>query len=171
MTLSDIFPLWPVRRKEVAPTPHLAERRLTHRLKLYWEDKRCGREFPALADIVPAEIAELWPWCFLLDVGQSRAFPYFRYLGFELSRYSGVFLSGETDWASTLLDKAVANYADVLSHRLPVVIEDEISRFDRRMLLFRATLLPLSTDGNRIDYVLGAANGKLVDDLPRAGAA
>ncbi len=171
MTLSDLLTLWPARRKEVAPVASAAERRLSYRLKTYWEDKRCGREFPALGDIVPSEIAELWPWCFLLDVAQSRAFPYFRYLGYELSRYSGVFLSGEADWASTLLDKAVANYADVLNHRMPVLVEEEIARFDRRTLLFRATLLPLSTDGHRIDYVLGAANGKLVDELPHLGAA
>ena len=171
MSLSELMALWPQRRKEVAPVAHLAERRLALRLKRYWEDKRAGREFPALADIVPSEIAELWPWCFLLDVQQSPTFPYFRYLGSELSRYSGVFLSGDMDWTSTLLDKAVANFHDVLHQRLPVVIEEEISRFDRRTLLFRATLLPLSGDGERIDYVLGAANGKLIEDLSSAGAA
>ena len=52
-----------------------------------------------------------------------------------------------------------------------MTIEEEITRFDGRTLLFRATLLPLSGDGKRIDYVLGAANGKLVDDLHPAGTA
>ncbi len=169
MPLSELFPLWAPRRKDVAPVAHAAERRLSFRLKQYWDDKRAGREFPALADIVPGEIGELWPWCFVLDVAQSRSFPYFRYLGSELSRYSSVFLSGESDWTSTLLDKAIANYATVLGQRLPIVIEEEITRFDRRTLLFRASLLPLSNDGKRIDYVLGAANGKLVEDLPPAG--
>lgn len=171
MNLAELFPHWAQRRKPVAPASQLAERRLALRLKHYWDDKRAGREFPALSDIVPADIAELWPWCFLLDVQQSRTFPYFRYLGRELSRYSGVFLSGATDWTSTLLDKAVANYAEVLNRRLPVMLEEEIARYDGRQLLFRATLLPLSTDGEMIDFVLGAANGKLVDPGHPAGRA
>ncbi len=171
MTLAEIFPLWPARRRDVAPAASAGERRLALTLKKYWDSKRAGREFPALADIVPAEIAELWPWCFLLDVEQSPTFPYFRYLGRELSRHSGVFLSGETDWTSALLERALANYAEVLRERLPVVVEEQIARFDRRTLLFRATLLPLSADGARIDYVLGAANGKLVEALQTAGTA
>ena len=140
-----------------------SERRLANRLLSYWEGKRRGRTFPALADIREGEIAELWPWCFVLDVKESQSFPYFQYLGRELGRYSGVFLSGERDWTLTLLDKATAGFAEVLKRRAPVLIESEIVRYDKKKLLFRTVLLPLSDDQANIDYVLGAANGKLVD--------
>jgi hypothetical protein len=147
---------------EAAELP-AAERRLANRLLNYWEGKRRGRSFPALADIRESEIAELWPWCFVLDVKESHSFPYFQFLGRELGRYSGVFLSGERDWSLTLLDKATAGFAEVLSRRAPVLIENEIARYDKKKLMFRSVLLPLSDDQANINYVLGAANGKLVD--------
>lgn len=145
-----------------APPP--SERRLARRLLAYWQERRGDREFPALGDIDPEAIGDMWPSCFVLDAVSNREFPYFRYLGSDLLKYSGIFLSGETDWALTLLDKAVGNFREALETRVPILIEDELTRYDGSRLLFRSVLLPLSDDQANVNYLLGAANGILRHD-------
>ena len=72
------------------------------------------------------------------------------------------FLGGKDDWSLTLLDKATHRFQDAMTHRQPVMLEDEIVRYDGTQLLFRSILLPLSDNGETINYLLGAANGKII---------
>jgi len=139
------------------------QRRLIWQLLDYWEAKRQDRDFPSLDDIDPEEIAELWPYCFVLDVKNFRDVPYFHYLGPKLARYSGVFLSGRHDWSRTLLKKAVCHYKEALTRRAPVLVEEDLTQYDNKCLLFRSVLLPLSDDGTAINYLFGAANGKILN--------
>ena len=104
----------------------------------------------------------MWPSCFVLEMNSNTEAPYFHYLGDSLAKYSGVFLGGENDWSLTLLDKATERLRDTVDHRQPVMLEDEILRYDGTRLLFRSILMPLSDDGENINYVLGAANGKIL---------
>ena len=106
-----------------------------------------------------ARVDRLWPHCFILDVANFRDFPYFHYLGPRLARYSGIFLSGRYDWSRTLLKKSVCHYREALERRAPVLLEEELTQYDNTKLLFRSILLPLSDDGDSINYLLGAANG------------
>jgi hypothetical protein len=140
------------------------ERRLNRRLLKYWEEQRRGRDFPALKDIDPAGIPDLWPSCFVLDTLSNFSIPYFHYFGPNLSRYSGVFLSGKQDWTATLLDHAVFHYRQALEQRRPLLIENVLTLFDGSKLLFRSVLLPCSDDQKTINYLLGAANGKVKRD-------
>ncbi len=138
------------------------ERRLVYRIMRYWQQQCDGRPYPCLDEIDPEAIADMWPSCFVLEVGNSANAPYFHYLGSSLAKYSGVFLGGEDDWSLTLLDKATHRFRDAVDHRQPVMLEDEITRFDGTQLLFRSILLPLSDNGETINYLLGAANGKII---------
>jgi hypothetical protein len=141
--------------------PPEAERRLTYRVLHYWESLRGERPFPSLADIENGEVPDFWPWCFVLDTQRDYPTPYFQYLGKDLAKYSGIYLSGKDDWRMTLLDKAAMHLDRTLAGREPILIEDELVRFDGRELLFRSIMLPLSDDGETITHVLGAANGRL----------
>jgi hypothetical protein len=136
-------------------------RRLNWRLLAYWEQLRGDRDYPALADVDPEAISDIWPYCFLLDVRNYQAFPYFHYLGPSLAKYSGIFLSGQHEWAQTFLKKAVCHFREALERGAPVLVEEELTQFDNRKLLFRSVLLPLSDDQETINYLLGAANGTL----------
>ena len=140
------------------------QKRLVGKLLSYWEEKRGARAWPALADIDPEEISELWPHCFILDVANFRDFPYFHYLGPRLARYSGIFLSGRYDWSRTLLKKSVCHYKEALERSAPVLLEEELTQYDNAKLLFRSILLPLSDDGDTINFLLGAANGTIRKD-------
>ena len=138
------------------------ERRLVYRIMRYWQKQCSGRPFPSLTDIDPEAISEMWPSCFVLETNNSADAPYFHYLGSSLAKYSGVFLGGENDWSLTLLDKATHRFREAVEHRQPVMLEDEIVRYDGTQLLFRSILLPLSDDGENVNYLLGAANGKII---------
>lgn len=150
---------------EKALDPQVApgqENRLTYKLLAYWDERRGGRDFPSLRNIEPSDLEELWPYCFVLDVRSFADTPYFHYLGPALAKFSGIFLSGNHDWSSTLLRMAVCHFREALQRRAPVLVEDELTLYDTRKLLFRSTLLPLSENGRDIDFILGAANGKIV---------
>ncbi len=140
------------------------ERRLVRKLLTYWLRISGDRAFPTLSDIDPDQIADIWDSCFLLDTSQNRDFPYFQYLGPSLAKYSGVLLSGKTDWAMTLLDKAVQNFKEAVEKKVPVLVEDNLVRYDGRLILFRAVMLPLSDDGETINYIVGAANGRVAEE-------
>jgi len=138
----------------------IAERRLNRRVYSYWELKHGAAGLPAPSDIKPEELSEDWPFCFILDIGAGFGFPKFDFLGAEIAKYSGVFLSGRRDWTSTVLDKATGQVSKVVASGGPVFCDDELTLFNGRRLLFRSVLLPLSADGMTITHLLGAANGK-----------
>ena len=151
--------------RAATPVSEKTERRLSLRLRNYWEDLRGGTAYPALGDVKPEDISDIWPWCFVISA-QGRFPPYdFHYLGGNFATYSSLYLGGERDSIadSTLMDKALERLPEVFEHGAPVYVEEEIPRFDRRRLLMRASLFPLSDDQLHVNFVIGAANGKLVE--------
>jgi len=146
------------------PEPPVVERRMVPRLVRYWLEKCGDRDLPCLEDIRPEEIGDLWEKCCILDVVKSPDSPYFHYLGAALAKFSGVLLSGESDWTQTLLDHVVRNFVEVLDKRTPVIGEEDLLRFDGSRVLFRSVLLPLSEDQKTINYILGAASAKIVKE-------
>lgn len=139
------------------------ERRLVGRLLAYWHHLCEGRSYPALVDVDPAQIGDDWRWSFILDTKSYSDIPNFSYIGPDIAKYSGIYLSGADSFTTTLLDLATHRLARVYSEGCPLLIEDDVVRFDGKRLMFRAVLLPLSDDGETINFVLGAANGKLED--------
>ena len=140
------------------------ERRLSQRVFFHWLVKCGARDFARLQDIEPQDLGVDWDWCFVIDVERSIDFPFFNHLGTELSRFSNVLLSGRSDWTHTVLDKATEKFREALADRGPILVEDELQLYDGRRLLFRSIMLPLSDDQRNINYLLGAANGKLVEE-------
>jgi len=156
----------------LAPSPKRAdakiqpkERRLVYRLRNYLESLRHDRPYPALGDIDPAAIPDIWPWCFVIDVGCKGPLPEFQYMGPHFAVYSRLFVGSERDNIadSTMLDKATERWSEVMEQAKPIIVEEEITRFDRRRLLFRSAMFPLSDDQIHINFVIGAANGKLLE--------
>lgn len=144
--------------------PKEAERRLSLQILSYWNEVRGNRAFPALDDISGEHIPDLWPWCFILDTQKDHPTPHFHYLGSNIAKYSGIFLSGKDDWRLTLLDKAAEHLKETLNAREPLLLESDLVRFDGKRIAFRSIMLPLSEDQERVTHVLGAANGKIVRD-------
>lgn len=139
------------------------DKRLVQRILAHWQEWCLGDEFPRRADIAGDVFGDDWQDCFILDSTSEHPFPVFDFMGQRLAKFSGVFLSGKSDWTETLLDKATGHVDEVFESRDVVLIEEILTRFDGKRLAFRCILLPLSEDGETITHILGAANGKLLD--------
>lgn len=156
-------PSAPGGRLDTILEPWIRERRLVGRMLSYWHELRGEQDMPRLRDVNPERVGDDWRWSYIIETCEAGDCPQFKYLGAGLSKYAGIFLSGRTNWTMTLLDCATAKLNEVLQTKAPVLIEDEVKRFDGGRLMFRAVLLPMSDDGQEIDHVIGAANGKLID--------
>ncbi len=142
--------------------------RLVQRTLAHWQEWRLGSEFPRRGDIDEDVFGDDWKDCFILDCQEDHPFPVFERIGSSLAKFSGIFLSGASDWTETLLDKATSHVDEVFETRDAVLIEEVLKRYDGERLAFRCILLPLSDDGVTITHVLGSANGKLLDEIGKA---
>lgn len=146
----------------------VTDQRLVQRTLAHWQEWCLGDEFPRRADIDEDVFGDDWKDCFILDCQAEHPFPVFERIGSSLAKFSGIFLSGTSDWTETLLDKATSHVSDVFDTRDAVFIEEVLKRFDGERLAFRCILLPLSEDGTTITHILGSANGKLLDEIGKA---
>ena len=159
----------PVRKNEapasiLSQTATVEDLRLVQRVLARWQNACQTQEFPRRSDIEAEAFGEDWAHCFVLDRTGNHPFPVFETLGDELAKYSGIFLSGASDWSQTLLDKATAHVGEVHTTHDGVLLEEALERYDGERLAFRCILLPLSEDGANITHILGAANGRLLGE-------
>jgi hypothetical protein len=105
------------------------------------------------------ELGEDWNWAFAVDLAKSVNFPYFIYLGSSLAKLSDVYLSGDTDWTMSLLDKATAEIYACVEAEAPHQREDELVLCNGQRLLFRCVTAPLADNGRTITHVAGVASG------------
>jgi len=137
----------------------LSERRLTRRIEKSW--RSCAQEcLPSWGDIQQLDLGEDWDLCFAIDLRLSNGFPYFVYLGDGLCRFSSIYLTGRARCEETLLDIATSKMDEAALSRGPVFYDNVLRLFNRRRIVFRSVLLPLSANGVDVTHVFGAANGK-----------
>ena len=140
------------------------EQRLTFRLLSYWNRIRATREFPSLADVNIQEIAEMWHLTFTIALPENEK-PYFQYFGPELVGIIGENLTNvdlEDAFHNSIMGSLIGFYDKVVAQRAPV---SESSQFynDGKEIRYRSLILPLSSDGQRIDYLVGTTNYKAYD--------
>ncbi len=137
------------------------ERRLTEQLLLYWNTKRGERKYPAMPEIKPEEIPELWPKCFLVAVKATEGKPEhnYTYIGTIVSAMFG------GDYASAsvlpLADNLAPQYYMVMQAQKPMVQETQFTNLRGQEVKYRQILLPLGSDGTAVDYVLGGISSNL----------
>lgn len=137
----------------------LTERRLTRRVEKAW--RTCAQEgLPSWVDLQKANLGSDWDFCFAVDLRLSDGFPYFIYMGDGLCRFSNIYLSGRRRCEETLLDVATAKMSEAALSRQPVFYDSVMRLFNRRRMVFRSVLLPLSSDCANVTHVFGAANGR-----------
>jgi hypothetical protein len=139
-----------------------ADRRATRRFIDAWTHAARGR-FPSWRAIRAINIGEDWNWAFCVDIEKSSGFPYFVYLGANLGKLSDVYLSGDTDWTMSLLDKATSEISACVASEGPHFREDELKLCNGRRLLFRCVTAPLADNGETITHVAGVVSGVLAD--------
>jgi len=125
------------------------------RLLAYWEEKRGRREMPARGDLDPADIADILPYIYLIDISYDPNVFRFRLAGTEVVRMFGEEISGKaTDQlASTALRAHLRErYEDTLKARTPT---HDAATGRAKATMHTRLLLPLSTDGRRVDMLMG----------------
>jgi hypothetical protein len=143
----------------------------------YWDSKRAGRRFPARADLDPLELKGLLGFLLLVDVvrqdsdssGQPGGLRFrYRLFGTEFVFYHGSDLTGR--WLDEIANSAfreelLALYRGVVNDGDMRTMSYDYLKGDQRHR-FQAVLLPLSSDGETVNIVLGC--GVPLDD-PQAG--
>ncbi len=140
------------------------EQRLTFRLLSYWNRIRGNREFPALADVNINEIAEMWHFTFTIEL-HNEGQHVFQFFGQELINLIGENLTGEVvedALEQSVLANLIGFYDKVLQQRAPV---SESSHFynNGQEIRYRSLIVPFSSDGKAINYLLGTTNFKAYD--------
>jgi hypothetical protein len=142
------------------------ERRLVLRLLGYWQQLRGTRSYPSLTEIDPAIIAADWPDCVLIQRRDPATLSTYRHVGHRLL---------PPDWASqegqpisdtpkgTLLQPATAFMSMVLAKEVPISIGGQYDTIGKGPVLYRAILMPLSSDGRTIDGLFGGTNCRPAD--------
>lgn len=148
-------------RAEPAPASFIdAPRHSTLKsLLAYWQSKCGARGLPARADIRPAEIKALLPDVMMWDVNRAGE-PYtIRLVGENIVRFVGRNNTGEPATINMPPDAAKA-MLDILSQ----VVASRTPRFrtgkafwlqEKSYRDFEACYLPLASDGNTVDMILG----------------
>lgn len=142
------------------------ERRLVLRLLGYWQQLRGTRSYPSIADIDPAIIEGDWPDCVLIERREPTTSSLFRHVGHRLlpadwAPQAGQALS-ETP-KGTLLQPATSFMSMVLTKEVPISIGGQYDTIGKGPVLYRAILMPLSTDGKNIDGLFGGTNCRPAD--------
>ncbi len=141
------------------------ERRLVLRVLNYWRHVAGDRDFPSLQDIKAADIPELWPNCYLLSLGEDEQTGDFIAVGAALAEDCDVDMAGKPLSVippKTLLGGVVRYIPQVIEKRVPISLGGEFTGVGDCTVLYRSIALPLSTDGECLDGIFGAANCRIV---------
>jgi hypothetical protein len=138
------------------------EKRLTFRLLSYWNRIRGERPLPLLREINIQEIQELWYFTFTIDV-RDNAHHMFQYFGSELRLIFNEDPSGSSvadALNDVLLNNTIGSYVQCLEKKEPTM---EAASFfcDGKEFRYRTLCVPLSEDGETVDYVVGTTNYKI----------
>lgn len=140
------------------------EKRLTFRLLSYWQRIRGDRTFPALGEIDISAITEMWHHCFTIEVGDTLDECRFQNFGPELCQTFGVNHAGEPVLDALAhdpkLEHTIGFFPDVLKRREPVADSGEFY-MEGDEVRYRSLIVPLSTNGTDIDYLLGTTNYRI----------
>jgi len=149
------------RPPDAQPTVSMSDPTIAHpmlaTLLAYWHQKRGKRVMPARADIEPAELKALLPNIFMVDVEYAPFRLRYRLVGSALVDVLGQDIKGKYLDEMPLLFRtfAAGAYEEVVRVRVPCYKEvSGIAAYFR--VAYKRLLLPLSTDGQTINIILGA---------------
>ena len=155
-----------------------SENRMVLQLFTYWKRISKERLFPSLVDIDPGSIADIWPYCFILDVTTEVDRPIFHYIGKSLERDRQIDLAlaelekseGEeiSRTPPTRLGQAAKNFRQALLKKSPVTSGGVFEHPTGKTILFRSILLPLSDNERNFNYILGAVSSREISTDARS---
>jgi len=148
---------------ERPPEIGIDERRMHVRAYNYWVSLLDGRPYPSIADLKPERIGDFGPHSVLLDFTTDPADPEIAFLGPSLRAECE--LPAGTQRISqvpsrSLLSRLTDHYMQIIANRAPIGFEAEFLSHKGLNTLYRGILMPLSTNGDEIDFIYGVINWK-----------
>jgi hypothetical protein len=129
-------------------------------LEAYWRSKRHGSTLPARRDIDPWEMRNFLSHVFLVTVTQNPMRFWFRLVGGDVEQEYGEELTNryldEIDLDRVRHD-VFEDYETAVREARPVYARCNYLKDDGKHLHYERVLLPLSSDGETVDMLLGGA--------------
>lgn len=158
---------------ERPPEIGVDERRMHVRAYNYWVSLLAGRPYPSIGDVDPHNIEDFGPHSVLLDFSRDPEDPEIAFLGRALRVECGLDAAirriSEVP-SRSLLSRLTDHYLQIIANRAPIGFEAEFVGQRGYNTLYRGILMPLSSDGEAIDFIYGVINWKEMADAHTAGA-
>ena len=148
------------------------ERRMHVRAYNYWVSLLAGRPFPSIGDVDPGTVEDFGANSVLLDFSRNPENPEIAYLGAELREECGIDRAIRTINqvpARSLLSRLTDHYLQIIANRAPIGFEAEFVGQRGHNMMYRGILMPLSSNGDVIDFIYGVINWKELADSDLAG--
>jgi hypothetical protein len=124
----------------------------------YWNARRGVWSMPTRADIDPMEMRYWLPRITLVDVSPDGAQFTYRLVGTQIVDLLGMNPTGqriETAWPEDEAARLLEGYREVVETRAPIFCHQTCEWLSDQEPTAWAICLPLSSDGERVDMVLG----------------
>jgi len=158
---------------ERPPEIGVDERRMHVRAYNYWVSLLAGRAYPSIQDVDPHNIEDFGPHSVLLDFSRDAEDPAIAFLGralrAECGLDAGIGRIAEVP-SRSLLSRLTDHYLQIIANRAPIGFEAEFVSQRGHNTLYRGILMPLSSDGESIDFIYGVINWKEIADAQTASA-
>jgi hypothetical protein len=123
----------------------------------YWDRVRSARPMPAPSDIDFLDVRPWLPGVVMVEVSEARELTY-RVVGERAIRLRGYDPTGMTVAQAAFgrsVQHVLANYNTVIDLQIPLYSRDDGIDATGRQIVSGSLLLPLSSDAQRVDWVLG----------------
>ena len=156
---------------ERPPEIGVDERRMHVRAYNYWVSLLNGRSYPSIQDVDPHTIEDFGPHSVLLDFSRNPEDPEISFLGralrVECDLDQAIRRISEVPQRS-LLSRLTDHFLQIIANRSPIGFEAEFVSQRGHNTLYRGILMPLSSDGETIDFIYGVINWKELADSSTA---
>lgn len=143
------------------------ERRMHVRAYNHWVSLLDGRPYPSVADVDPAGLDDFGSHSVLIDFTAGPENPVIAFIGDALRNEDGhdsITIDIAQIQTDSLVSRLIRRCRHIMVSRAPIGFEAEFVNRRDRNTLYRGILLPLSSDGNAIDFVHGVINWKEAAD-------
>ncbi len=152
---------------ETPPEIGVDERRMHVRAYNYWVSLLGGRPYPSIGDVEPQNLDDFGPHSVLLDFTGGSENPAVPFIGRALREecdLPGAVRAIADVPPRSLLSRLTDHYLQIIANCAPIGFEAEFVGQRGVNTLYRGILMPLSSDGDTIDYIYGVINWKEVAD-------
>lgn len=130
----------------------------------YWDELRGENDFPAHDDVDPSQLRDLWPFVFIVSLGENPEDSFITFGGAEIAKFCGhdpTGRSAEECFPSPVWERMKHLFDAVVKQRRPLGASDNFTMRDGREVIYRSVVMPLSDGGEEIKSLLGVIKFKI----------